>query len=619
MFHSSASRPGVFIALRQRLNGLWEQNLTDEDAQLLYRGLNAQARMLPHALIFFALGLPLYFFTLHALEDPVLMLVSVVLFAVNWALFYHFNARIAELRALAEADSQARPRLVKMIFWRQGFCAFLWAVTLNVLSLMAIVHGETAHIFLFICAGAAIGIAFFNAPVLMFLLTLAPLACVGPIVAMQIIPTGAGEPQNLLLGALAFGVLMAFILNRHLVQHYKLEEDQIQLYQERESALEASRAVNETKVALIETLSREVLTGLRGLEFHLKRAANLLPRAPAPRTHVDSALNETLHLQSIIVTTLDNDTATSGLLELEIEPLNLQGLLRELEAKFEPQAALKGLEFSLQLHAVPTTGAAMGDPARVRQILTHLLSNAIQYTQKGRVELILAGRHDDYIRIQVVDSGAGLEPAEIERAFKPYQRIVRTSTGIPGAGLGLSLSAALSALMGAHLRAESTPDVGSKFWLDLPYDPEATAPAEPEPEDDAEPRSAITGMRVLLIANDGLKAAQVRDALEQGGHRCLTATSTQRALSLARKAEIDACVLASDPLADFNDADERKAIRSFADAMRATQSQAHMQILALLPEGEHAETLQAIGIDPLLWPLKADSLNRALLPAPATV
>jgi CheY-like chemotaxis protein len=166
--------------------------------------------------------------------------------------------------------------------------------------------------------------------------------------------------------------------------------------------------------------------------------------------------------------------------------------------------------------------------------------------------------------------------------------------------------------MGGDMGAQSTPGVGSKFWLDLPFDPEAIAPARPTAP---EPESAETEhvLRVLLLANDSLRAAQLRDQLEEMGHRCLTSTSRERALALARKGGLDACIIATGTFENLHENANRQNLDTFLAGLRATQEEARLNIVALLPNGDQAEDLQSLGVKPLLLPHNREGLSRALV------
>ena len=577
------------------------------DAIVLDYGLMAQSRLSPYVLGYFGIGLPIFLWAMSISLSPWWLALYLPLFIVAWTVFMVLKGRCERLQ---DDHSGNRSNNIRKRLVRQGVAAAVWTAVLIVISLTAGQAGVNPEMLLMICAGAAVGIIFFSSPVLIYLLVFGPLAVAGPILAMDRLGQSP-ELSQIMTGGLALGLAMGFVLNRHMREHYLLQYRQSEIAAEREAARAASEALNHAKIALMETLSREVQTGLKGVEQSLSQCLTVLTRAPAPRQYVDAALGEVAHLQTILVTTLDNDTAESGQIELDTQPLDIDLLCRKVIAQFAATAYGKGLNLSLATHGLPAAGAVVGDAYRVEQILAHLLSNAVLYTQQGRVELKLAMTGDGFLRLEVVDSGPGLNPDELEQAFQPHARVARTSAGHSGAGLGLSLSKSLGELMGGRTGAQSTPDVGSKFWLDLPFDEDAVAPARPV--EVAEPEWVSEhALRILLLSNDSLRSAQLRDSLEKLGHKCLTSSSRDRALALAKKAPVDACLISTGAFEDLDDHDNRAKLDQFLASLRATQAEARLNILALLPAGDQAETLQALGVLPLLLPQSRESLGRAL-------
>lgn len=565
---------------------------------LLDYGLRAQARMFPYTLGFFGVGLPLFIWAAATSVSPWLMTIYILLMCAIWPAFMVLRNRSEALAEAPRTEVNVRARLL-----RHGLGGGLWAMCLTVISLTSGGNSPGADVMMMICAGAAVSIIFFCTPVLLHLLIIGPAALLGPILVLYSTRADTSSAP-LMTGGLILAFAMSLVLNRHMREHYILQVSALDAARDREDATAA-------RVALMETLSREVKTGLNGIAHHLTQGAASLARAPAPRRLVETALDEVARLQTILVTTLDNDEAEAGHIAVERLPLDIELICERVMAGFTALAQSK--ELSLTLTAdLPASGSALGDTHRVEQILEHLVSNALQYTQLGRVEIRLGqpeGTHA--VRIEVVDSGPGLSPEEVEQAFAPYQRIARTSAGCPGAGLGLSLSRSLATLMDGDMGAQSTPGVGSKFWLDLPYDALATAPARPvEPE--AEATETERFLRVLLLANDSLRAAQLRDQLEEMGHRCLTSTSRERALALAKKGGLDACIIATGSFENLHEDANRQTLDAFLGGLRATQEEARLRIVALLPNGDQAEDLQMLGVKPLLLPHNREGLYRAL-------
>jgi CheY-like chemotaxis protein len=204
-------------------------------------------------------------------------------------------------------------------------------------------------------------------------------------------------------------------------------------------------------------------------------------------------------------------------------------------------AASKGLEIVAQVEAAAGKGAVMADSARLRQILNNLVGNAVKYTLRGRIEVRASLSAPDRVRFEVADTGPGLSTDELTQAFEPFTRVSRTGAGIPGAGLGLSLSRSLAVLMGGTLTAESAPGVGSRFALELPFD--ATAAALPDAPMDAPAEISAPALRVLIAEDDALNAAMLRAVLEQLGHRVLLAQDGRRALELLKVSDVDLVML----------------------------------------------------------------------------
>ncbi|ADU13197.1 ATP-binding response regulator [Asticcacaulis excentricus] len=576
--------------------------LTQEQIALDY-GLKAQVRLLPYALGFFAIGLPVYIWGANYFMSPLYIAQNIGLFVCVWAAFFL-------LKPSLKTDARPTRQSLNVRLRRQWLCGALWSLSLLAASLNCIGGGQAAQVFATICAGAAVGIIFFSAPVLLFLLTLAPLAMAGPILALNLThPDGAWT--SLITGGLAMALALGLIMNRHLQEHYQLAFAQLRTLEEREAARTARDALTRDQMALMKTLSREIATGLRSVDQTLGQGLSHLSRAPAPRHYVESARSEIDHLLGLITTTLDEGEARSGQMVLDLRPLDIEGLVREVTAGFQEMADARGLDLTLTLPPRPDAGAAIGDAPRVEQILSHLLANALQYTPKGKVEVRLLPPSDGHLRVEVVDSGPGLEPDELHRAFLPHERIARTSAGYSGAGLGLNLSRRLAELMYGNVEAQSTPDVGSKFWLELPFDPTAIPPRLID-EAVTPVAESVSGLKVMLVSNDSLRSVELRDTLEGLGHRCLTATTRPRAVSLAAKGDIDAVLIATGAFEDLDNAANRQKVGEWLERLRATQTRETLNILALLPDGQQAEPLSEMGVRPLLIPQTEDALRRAL-------
>jgi CheY-like chemotaxis protein len=244
----------------------------------------------------------------------------------------------------------------------------------------------------------------------------------------------------------------------------------------------------------------------------------------------------------------------------------------------------------------------LADEARTRQVLGNLLGNAVKYTSRGAVILRVEAAGPGRLRFEVSDSGPGLTPEELSLAFTPFKRIGRTAAGVPGAGLGLSLSRSLAHLMTGELGAGSAIGRGSRFWLELPYDAAAGPSQRVVAADPGQP------LRVLVVEPDSLSTVMLRAALDQLGHRMLHTHDGGRALELLRSCEVDALLVGGTDSAEIV-----RGVRAMPS------SAAELRIAALLgPEAQDADTCLRAGADAIIRkPVTVGAVARALAAAAA--
>jgi signal transduction histidine kinase len=175
--------------------------------------------------------------------------------------------------------------------------------------------------------------------------------------------------------------------------------------------------------------------------------------------------------------------AETGCLGMDRELVDVNALLADMIIEYQATAHAGGLTLTARLddHLPPVTTSG----TRVKQIVSNLLSNAIKYTREGSVtvETLVhdadpAGIPGDWIQVQVSDTGLGISPDKLEYIFEEFSRVGPPDKS--GAGLGLAISRLLAGALGGHITVESTPGVGSRFTLWLPFassDVPATAAA----------------------------------------------------------------------------------------------------------------------------------------------
>ncbi len=191
---------------------------------------------------------------------------------------------------------------------------------------------------------------------------------------------------------------------------------------------------------------------------------------PAPTASQQSSLTQILHggwyLLELINEILDLAVIESGRLTPAMEAVNLGELLQECQDLVAELARKRAVTLYM-----PTVGAPVlvqADRTRLKQVLINLLTNAIKYNREGgRVTVDRVAHGENRVRLTVTDTGLGLEQAQVAQLFESFNRLGRESSGEQGTGIGLVVSKRLVELMNGSIGVESTPGVGSAFWIEL--------------------------------------------------------------------------------------------------------------------------------------------------------
>ena len=202
---------------------------------------------------------------------------------------------------------------------------------------------------------------------------------------------------------------------------------------------------------------RSHLTAIIGFARLIQRRAQLEPKQQDNLERILTAADQQLNL---INTVVDLAKAESGTLELQAEPVDLPALLTSVSDSMRRRIEEKGLR--LKTHWPSPTTLVELDERRLYQVLTHLLGNAIRYTEQGEVMLHVEQDHDVF-RFSVHDTGCGIDAEYLEQ-------LLQTPPPVPaarGSGLGVPLSRVLIELMGGKLEASSRVDEGSCFQFEL--------------------------------------------------------------------------------------------------------------------------------------------------------
>jgi signal transduction histidine kinase/ActR/RegA family two-component response regulator len=370
-----------------------------------------------------------------------------------------------------------------------------------------------------------------------------------------------------------------------------------------EAALTRAEAASRAKNDFLANMSHEIRTPLNGV----MGLAEVLSR-----TKLDGSQREMLStmvasagaLNQLLSDLLDFNRLEVGKIEVDPEPFQLDAVVSEAAALFAHQARAKGLEFEVRI-SDDANRRVMGDPARLKQILTNLLSNALKFTHQGRVALTVApSAMDDRCYFEVRDSGVGFEPQEAERLFGRFEQADGSITRkYGGTGLGLAICRQLANLMGGTISAAGRPGRGAVFTLILPL-PIAEASDQAAAAADAE--SDVPVLRVLVADDNPTNRMVAELILAAVGADIVTVENGLQAVEAFESATFDV-VLMDLQMPEMDGLTAIRAIRAREMVFGARRTP--IIVLSANVMREHIEASAAAGADGHLGkPFRAEEL-----------
>jgi PAS domain S-box-containing protein len=311
--------------------------------------------------------------------------------------------------------------------------------------------------------------------------------------------------------------------------------------QELEHARNVAEAAMRSRGEFLAKMSHEIRTPLNAIAgmAHLVRRESL---SPLQSERLGKLEHAGMHLLGIINDILDLAKIDAEKLELETVPLQLQTIVSNVLAMTDARAQEKQLELVCEIATLPLN--LVGDATRLQQALLNYLSNAIKFTDAGRVTLrVLLQQQteaDALLLFEVVDTGMGIPAPALERLFTPFEQADNTiSRKHGGSGLGLAITRKLAQLMGGEAGAHSVPGVGSTFWFTARFAKGAMAPVLELPALDANAidrlRARYPGLRVLVAEDEPVNSEIASILLEDAG--CVVQTAEDGVLALAMVAK----------------------------------------------------------------------------------
>ena len=319
---------------------------------------------------------------------------------------------------------------------------------------------------------------------------------------------------------------------RDVTQRRRMEQEII-------AARQAAERAQKANTAFLAAASHDLRQPVQALSL-LNGALRRTVKDERAREMIESQEHSLTAMTNLLNSLLDISRLDAGAVTPEIEEFPMQRIIDRLSAEFGRQASHKGLEFSSE----PCATTVRSDPNLLSEIIQNLVSNAIRYTNTGNVRM-LCECSGDMCRLEVVDTGIGIESDQLEAIFQEFHQTKTPGSSTEGFGLGLAIVRRLADLLGHDIGVESEPGKGSMFYVSVPI----VSAADCAVGDDfgksvaAAPGGAGT---VVLIEDDVNVANAWGMLLEAEGYRVATAKSAPEANAIIKHLDTVPSLLISD-------------------------------------------------------------------------
>ncbi len=361
------------------------------------------------------------------------------------------------------------------------------------------------------------------------------LASNGRLEPVQVTKTGdevefLGESFNAMIAALA--AAQNALLEQRSMLEKRIQDRTDQL----EAAVRNAQAASQAKSEFLANISHELRTPMNGVIGMLDMALDR-ELGPELSEQLHTAQNCAYALLSLLNEILDLSKIEAGKMTLEKIPLDVRALVADCIKVHQPKAAGNSVALETET-ALDLPRQILGDPLRIRQILENLVSNAVKFTEHGKVAVRTGGRFTApgrfLLEIQVQDSGTGIPADKLLHIFNKFtQADGSVSRRFGGTGLGLAITRSLVELHGGDVHVESELGRGSTFTVTLPCEAVAAAAVDQNAAPiavPAPPDAPSGGVRILVVEDNHVNQKVVTAVLRKRGFFIELANDGQEAL-----------------------------------------------------------------------------------------
>ena len=296
--------------------------------------------------------------------------------------------------------------------------------------------------------------------------------------------------------------------------------EKILQYEER---LDAAEEESQYKTSFLYRMSHEIRTPMNGIMGMLRLAKEKMEPQAAAMQYLDKTEELAGHLLALINDILDMSRIEAGKVELENRPFSLNRMRERLYNMFAKNLEARNIRYAVNFEDV-TVDYVVGDELRMDQVVINFLSNAVKFISEGEIvvtfrQMMIRDNMLD-LMIRVRDTGIGMDPAYVQRIFRPFdQEHSDTAKKYGGTGLGMAITDQIIKLMGGEIVIHTAPGKGTEFsvFLHLPIADEASILEVQNAEEETEPKesgeSVFYGRRILLAEDNEINAMVAEEIL----------------------------------------------------------------------------------------------------------